>query len=303
MRGVKLLPLLVIAGLAWFLFVSDQGSRWFASKVAGGQGSGVVIGKIVSAEGEFKRVQQGGVEDFKGPLSSPLDLHDGDRLETNRGSKLVLLLNSQDEMEMGELSALTAHSWNPADPAAPIYLQWMNGELNSIKPGMRSKAFVVRDGRLYFPGQKPGNKALALTVLKNAPLDLELADQSETTTDFESDKDDGSDEAVEKTADEKSFGAEPDTLSNEYIDEMIVSRQSQLQKCWLSRLKENPNLKGQITLQFDISRRGKVRDLRVTDSTIEDDVLKRCVVSVVERIPFRSYKGQEISLSYPINFE
>ena len=94
-----------------------------------------------------------------------------------------------------------------------------------------------------------------------------------------------------------------DSLSNEYIDEVIVSRQSQLQKCWLSRLKDSPGLKGQIVLQFEISRRGKVRDLRVVDTTFDDDTLKRCVVTVFERLTFRPFKGQEITLSYPVAFE
>ena len=84
---------------------------------------------------------------------------------------------------------------------------------------------------------------------------------------------------------------------------MMVSRQSQLQKCWLGRLKDRPGLKGQLVLQFEISRRGKVKDLKITDSTFSDDTLSKCVMSVVERLNFRSFKGPEISLSYPISFE
>jgi hypothetical protein len=159
---------------------------------------------------------------------------------------------------------------------------------------VKGKAYLIHEGRLYFPGQKPVDKPLALTVLRSAPLDMQLADAGATETPPE-------DEPVVNT--EQKFGPEPDTLSNEYIDEMIVGRQGQLQKCWLGRLKDNPSLKGQILLQFEITRRGQVKDLRIADSNIEDELLKKCVTSVIERLSFRPFKGQEISLSYPINFE
>ena len=140
---------------------------------------------------------------------------------------------------------------------------------------------------------------MALTVLKSAPLDLHLAEQ-EGADDFSP-----ADAAVsvEPEAAPVTNGADPDTLSNEYIDSVIVDRQGQLQRCWLSRLKDAPGLKGQITLQFEISRRGRVKDLRVVDASIKDEVLQKCVMSVFERLTFREFKGSEISLSYPINFE
>jgi|GEM_PF-6872087 len=301
MRGLKLLPVILLAGLLWFLFASERGSTWLAQKITASQSTGPVVGKLVSAEGGFKRIHQGGVELLRGPLGNPLELHDGDRLEVDRGSKLIMILNSQDELELGELSAVSLHLWNLADTNSPVYIQWFNGELNARKKGVRGKAYLIREGRLYFPGQKPVDKPLALTVLRAAPVDMQLADQAGVEdTGFTADD---KEESEELPAEAAKFGSQPDTLSNEYIDDMIVSRQGQLQKCWLSRLKDNPNLKGQMVLQFEISRRGKVRELRVADSNLEDDVLKRCVMSVIERIPFRAYKGQEISLSYPINFE
>ena len=299
MRGIKLLPIVLFAGLLWFLFVSEKGSTWLAQKITAAQSTGPVVGKLVSAQGTFKRVNQGGVEVLHGPLPSPLELHDGDRLEADRESRLVFVLNSQDELELAGLSAVSLHLWNLKDPASPVYVQWLNGEVNSLKRGVRGKAYVIRDGRLYFPGQKTADKPLALTVLRSAPVDMQLADQSAVEEDFEV----TADTEEEPPAETPKFGSEPETLSNEYIDEMIVSRQSQLQKCWVSRLKENPSLKGQMTVQFEINRRGKVRDLRVADSNMKDDVLERCVLAVIERIPFRAFRGQEISLSYPINFE
>jgi hypothetical protein len=303
MGGLKFLPFVLLAGLLWFLFVSEQGSIWLAQKITARHSTGPVVGKLVSAEGSFKRVNHGGVEVLRGPLVSPLELHDGDRLEADRGAKLILLLNSQDELEMVELSAVSLHLWNVNDASSPVYIQWFNGEVNALKKGVRGKAYFIREGRLYFPGQKPMDKPLALTVLRAAPVDMQLADQGSSASEDSDFAPDDKDNAEELPTDVAKFGSSPETLSNEYIDEMIVSRQGQLQKCWLSRLKDNPHLKGQMVLQFEITRRGKVRELRVADSNLDDEVLKRCVMTVVERIPFRAYKGQEITLSYPITFE
>lgn len=290
----------VIAALVWFFYFSDVGSAWLAARLAPSSEAGPVVGKVTSSEGSFKRIHGGGVELLKGRAT--LEVYDGDRLETDRGAKLVLVLNSTDEIEVKELSAVSVHAWNAKDPASPVYVQWQLGQLDTLKTGVKGKAYIIKEGRLYLPGQKPSNKALALTVLKSAPLDMQLADagQEEVPADFEKDSDVADDQGKDI---EQKFGPEPDTLSNEYIDEMIVSRQNQLQKCWLGRLKDNPSLKGQVLLQFEITRRGRVKDLRVADSTLEDETLKKCVVSVIERISFRPYKGREISLSYPINFE
>ncbi len=300
MRGLKFLPVAVIAAFIWFFYFSDAGSAWLAERMAPSNEAGPVVARVMSAEGSFKRIHGGGVEILHGPVSAPIEIHDGDRLETDRGARIIFVLNSNDELELSELSAVSVHMWNVRDPSSPVYVQWLIGQLNTLKKGVHGKAYIIKDGRLYLPGQKSVDKPLALTVLRSAPLDMQLADAAtaENAADFERDE-----APTEEPAADAKFGPDPDTLSNEYIDEMIIGRQSLLQKCWLSRLKDNPSLKGQILLQFEITRRGKVKDLRVADSTISDDTLKRCVMSVMERITFRPYKGQEISLSYPINFE
>jgi TonB family protein len=309
MRGLKgLTPLLLIgaAGMAWLLFLSEPGSHWLTSFLAPPAPTGPSVGKVISLDGHAKRVHGGDVQKLSAPLAQALELHDGDRFETDAGSHALLQMNSQDELEVQPLSSVTLQLWNDQDTGSPIYMTVLAGDLELKKPGVRGRAYVVREGRLYLPGQKAAKKAMALTVLRSAPLDMSLADSSapagDGKGDFEADP-----TAVAPSGDsgkpDASFTGDPETLSNEYIDEMIVARQGQLQKCWLGRLKDKPGLKGQIILQFEISRRGKVKDIKVADSSIADEPLQKCVMQVVERIAFRSFKGAEISLSYPIGFE
>lgn len=95
----------------------------------------------------------------------------------------------------------------------------------------------------------------------------------------------------------------PKTLTNNEIDAAIQQRQPQFLRCWTQRLKDNPGLVGKMDVQFEIFPRGKVQGVRVIDSTIEDDTMSRCIVSVLERIQFREFRGASITLTFPLKFE
>lgn len=301
MRFVKALwPLFAVAIVGLLIMIlAEPVSKWIAANRAAHNGN--IIGYVVKAEGSVRRIHGADVELIASPVVKKVELRDGDRLQTSLDSRAIFTLNSQDEFEVGSGGILQFQLWNPADANSPIYINWSLGPLTLKKGGVRGKAYVVKEGRLYLPGQKPLAKAMALTVLKNAPLDLHLADQGgKPGADFETDNTPSEDSSANPPP---ANAANPDTLSNEYIDETVVAHQAQLQKCWLSRLKDVKAEKGQIVVQFEISKRGKVRDARVADSNFKDDVLQTCVVSVFERMQFRPFKGAEISLSYPVNFE
>ncbi len=291
-----------LAAVAWLVF-SESGSRMVSGWLQPWRPAGPEIGRISELEGAMKTVRDGRVREHTA-LTAPLPVHSGDRIEVDDKSRAVLILNSQDEIELGALTAAAVQLWNERDPGSPIYVTVLGGTTELRKPGVKGKAYVVREGRLYLPGQKPVNKAMALTVVRNAPLDMQLADEglkenpSNTAPDFDPDA-----AAAEADQIAKDLGAAPETLSTELIDEVIVSRQQQLQKCWLSSVKENPNLKANLVVQFSITRRGKVKDVKIADSSSNDEDLKKCVTTVFERLTFRSFKGSEIVLSYPIQFE
>ncbi len=303
MRGLKsFVPVIVVVLLAvvWLLFISEGLAKWLTHATQRSTYNGAVVGRVVHAEGSVRVVHGSDITLVPSPVNKPVEFRDGDRVQTSVESKAVLILNSQDELSVPSSTVLQFQLWNPRDAKSPIYVQALIGQVGSLKAGVRGKAYVVKDGRLYLPGQKPTEKAMALTVLRSQPLDLHLAESGQNTpnaADFESDSAPANEDAPVTNA------SDPETLSNEYIDDTIVGHQPQLQKCWLSRLKDKPGLKGQIVLQFEISKRGLVKNVHVPDASITDDTLKKCVVSVFERIKFRSYKGSEISLSYPVSFE
>jgi hypothetical protein len=302
-RNFKLpLILTAVIGVALIVVFSEPISQKIADLAQHGPARGPEIGKIVAVEGHLKRVRDGDVDLIQAPLEQPIVVLNRDRIEVDGNSRATLLLNSKDEFDLDPLTAVSLQLWNERDANSAVYLTLQTGTLALKHSGVKGKAYVVRDGRLYSPGQKPSNKPMALTVLKSAPLDLEVASSDQSgaaaSADFEPDP-----QQQESEGAPTDRANEPETLSNEYIDEMITSRQNQFQKCWLSRLKDSPDSKGQITLQFEISRYGRVKDVRISDTNLQDENLKKCVIAVVERISFRTFKGSEIDLTYPISFE
>ena len=87
MRGLYFLPFALIAGIVWFLLVTETGSAWLASRILPGPKE-PVIGRVVSLDGSFKLVRNGDVKRFTAPLSGPQPVADGDRLEVDNDSKL-----------------------------------------------------------------------------------------------------------------------------------------------------------------------------------------------------------------------
>jgi|GEM_PF-3911362 len=92
-------------------------------------------------------------------------------------------------------------------------------------------------------------------------------------------------------------------LTNQEIEDAISNRQPLFQRCWTQRLHDSPNLTGRTLLQFEITPRGKVQSVQVVESTINDDVMLRCLASVLERISFRDFDGGSITLTFPLAFE
>jgi hypothetical protein len=99
------------------------------------------------------------------------------------------------------------------------------------------------------------------------------------------------------------IGEKNGALTNQEIEETVSGRQSLFQRCWTQRLRETPGLTGHVLLQFEITPRGKVQEVQVVESTLNDDLMLRCLVSVLERISFREFDGGNITLTFPLSFE
>ncbi len=91
------------------------------------------------------------------------------------------------------------------------------------------------------------------------------------------------------------------SLSNEYIKDVLIKRESFLKKCSIKFLKTNPTKKWEIHLNFTIRPNGKTSSVRLIRGTITDLKLKQCIMDVIERTVFKSFEGHPIIIHYPIN--
>ena len=299
MGGIKLrpsnVPLIVGAiGLIVLVGVSEFAARHIAKFFGPKPAAAIEVGRLTDGHGAITRVR-GSNRDVRRDQDPAMVIEDGDRVETGGDAEATVVLNSRDELTLGPKSSLAFELWDERDPNSPVYAHVLAGEVTAKPGGLRGRAYVVRDGRLYLPGQKPGVRPPPLLINHEPAADV--TPQPAVTLE----------DAPASAAHDSSVGEasphDPETLANEYVDEMILSRQGLLQKCWMSRLKDKPKLRGKLTVQFEISRRGKVREATIVDSSLDDAQLGQCVISVVERIPFRSFTGPEISIAYPISFE
>lgn len=282
-------------GLAW-IAISGPLSIYIARAV-GPNMPAIKVGTITKLEGRLRIRRLGDVTEWD-VKDLPIDIFSGDRIETLSNGQASIALNSQDELTVEPLSEFQISIWDQANKKSPIYLEWLSQKPPQfVQQGMPGRAYFVFNGKLHRMGPLPKPKPMALTVLKDMDSELELADSG--SADFES----LSDTMTTETKFETSAVVHVRTLSNEYIDEVIATRQAQLHRCWIPRLRQKPDLKGALTLQIEISRRGNVKSVSVVESSLNDDELHRCVISVIDRTRFRPYSGPEISVSYPIYFE
>ncbi len=92
----------------------------------------------------------------------------------------------------------------------------------------------------------------------------------------------------------------PEILTlDERIKKVIQSHQPQLQNCYDRFLKEKPDLKGKILLEFSTDARGKVKKTTVVETNISDWRVPHCVRQVFKDATFPGVR-EELSVEAPI---
>lgn len=92
-------------------------------------------------------------------------------------------------------------------------------------------------------------------------------------------------------------------LTNEEIEQTFAQYQRQFQNCWVQRLKDNPQLKGRVSFQITISPRGKINEIQLSHSEIDDALMLQCLNSTLSRMSFREFRGDSIEVLFPLEFD
>ena len=78
-------------------------------------------------------------------------------------------------------------------------------------------------------------------------------------------------------------GIKSESRSPDSISEVVNRHNSSIQYCYQRELKENPDLKGKLAIRFTITSDGKVKNVNVISSTLNNTRVERCVVSRISR--------------------
>lgn len=71
--------------------------------------------------------------------------------------------------------------------------------------------------------------------------------------------------------------------SSEDISQVIMSHNLAIQDCYKQALKKNSALKGKIIVRFSVTPTGNVDQVKISQSTINDDMMERCILNKIKR--------------------
>ena len=77
----------------------------------------------------------------------------------------------------------------------------------------------------------------------------------------------------------------------------------QIKSCYNEELPENPTLEGEIKIGFDINENGKVENVTIVSSTMDNQDLEACVIELIGKIAFAPPEGGgTVHVVYPFKF-
>jgi len=92
-------------------------------------------------------------------------------------------------------------------------------------------------------------------------------------------------------------------LPPEVIQKIVRSNFGRLRLCYEDGLRNNPRLKGRVSVRFVIGRDGSVSAAASSGSDMADTRMVSCVVRVFSGLAFPPPEGGLVTVVYPINFE
>lgn len=92
-------------------------------------------------------------------------------------------------------------------------------------------------------------------------------------------------------------------ISDVNLKKILEGQKTFFNRCFAKHLVSHPDAQGEIITGFLLLPRGRITNVKVLSSNFNDSDLEKCITSVIERSPFKSFAGEPISVTYPIRFE
>lgn len=232
------------------------------------------------------------------PTGKNLDIpiHHLDTIRVHARSSAVLSFLDGYELLIKPHSQIVLEYWNPDDIKQPVSMNLIKGDYKVLKKGRRGSVFIVSDGQLFSPELKPKTKVRTLALhisSKTLQHSAKISVKNKPQTAPQGSR------PVPSASEAHSIK----TLTNEYIDQVIASHREQFVKCQTHAVREKKPAIGNILMGLSIDPRGRMSDIQVLNSNIENEELHKCLTSVFQRTKFKPFDGPEIVRSYPLIFE
>lgn len=82
---------------------------------------------------------------------------------------------------------------------------------------------------------------------------------------------------------ENEDGVKNESRNSDDVTAVVTNHNSAITYCYERELKRNPDLKGKIVVRFVVAPNGKVKDVKIVSSTLNNQSVERCIISRIRR--------------------
>ncbi len=220
-----------------------------------------------------------------------LKLKDQDTVSTDANSTARIVFDFGFELQVNPNSIIVIEKPKISESGA-VQITFLRGDYQVVSKGASGKVVVSKDKKFQDIAGRPPLEPIKISVQETKEkVDSQKLEEKEKPV------------MVQERPKPKPKKKQKESLSEEYIASVVNNQKPFFTRCYAQHLRLNPDSHGQISLSFTVESTGKVTNVILINSTMNDTQLDRCTVSVVERCRFRPYEGDPVVVNYPINFD
>lgn len=92
------------------------------------------------------------------------------------------------------------------------------------------------------------------------------------------------------------------TLDRGHIQQVVQQQRLAIRACYEEELLKNPELTGEVTFRFDITRTGRVEGVRVERESLGSPEVLGCLAELLAALHFDAPEGGSVVVRYPLRF-
>lgn len=218
------------------------------------------------------------------------ELHHLDQIKAPPDKPIRLIFTSGWVLDLKENSSAIVELYRPQEVNSPALLSLITGEYSLVTPGPPGQLFIMQDKKIYSPQNIPIQQTREIDINGQLPLQPIASPV-------------GAIGKANKLPDKITNQDNSETLSNNYIEQVLVGQSNLLRNCQLNSVRDKKPAFGMLTLTFTINPDGKINNIKLLQDKIKNPQLTKCTIEVIERTHFKPFSGPAISLNYPLEYK